>query len=240
MVEFDIYNFLKDFSPYLGVGIAYLAYKFEKNRDSDQREYQLSQKRINLTDSIILGISRVDLLLDNLKVDIEEKKYYAFKNIFLAQPLVERLKAVIDDVSVFSTEDIKSTIIKNTDLLSQLITDVNSIEQLNNSENERYTNAKNGMTYELGNFGMELIKMGLVLKNGIITGLSNREQDKKDYLESEYQRLLKKVDDNEAKKISADLFISEQRQALARKIIDVQTRMRELKQKLIDTKEALI
>jgi hypothetical protein len=243
MAEFNWYDFIKDFSPIIGIVIAALAYIYERNKDEEIRRIEKRQKKIDLIDTLSLSIKKVDTLLDGLKVDIEEKKYYAFKNINLARPLVFRLQSVIDEVIVFSNKEIIGDIIKNTDLLSQLIDDVTGIENYYTAENNKYQTNQTSIGYEFRAFELQLVEQNMVIENNkveYISGLKNRKDAKLKAHQRQYEYLLNKVTENEKSKIGTESFVNDRRQALARNIIDVQTRLRELKSHLANTKGLLI
>lgn len=195
------------------------------------RKSDLRNKRLSFIDLFNLEVNKLSLAFDSLIIDLDEKTYFAYKNINNASSTFPILQRMTEEVVIFSSDDLRQQIISTVDLASTLVNDIRVLEDFFNAKKGEYSNIEAEARKEMQLLKIELLKMDIVLdeKNKPTPlGAGSSKQEKIDYA----ARLITDIDAalSSAKNI-LDLntnFSKEKRAILVTRILDVKAKLREL------------
>jgi len=195
------------------------------------KKSEIRNKRLSFIDLFNLEVNKLSSTLDSLIVDLDEKTFYAYKNINNASSTFPILQRMTEEVVVFSSDDLRQQIISTVDLASTLINDIRVLEDFFNAKKGEYSNIEAEARKEMQDLKIQLLKMDIVLdENNKPTPLGggSSKQEKIDYA----ARLISEINAalSSAKNI-LDIntnFSKEKRAILVARILDVKAKLREL------------
>jgi len=195
------------------------------------KKSEIRNKRLSFIDLFNLEVNKLSFTLDSLIVDLDDKTYFAYKNINNASSTFPILQRMTEEVVVFSSDDLRQQIISTVDLASTLINDIRVLEDFFNAKKGEYSNIEAEARKEMQDLKIQLLKMDIVLdENNKPTPLGggSSKQEKIDYA----ARLISEINAalSSAKNI-LDIntnFSKEKRAILVARILDVKAKLREL------------
>ncbi len=195
------------------------------------KKSEIRNKRLSFIDLFNLEVNKLSSALDSLIVDLDDKTYFAYKNINNASSTFPILQRMTEEVVVFSSDDLRQQIISTVDLASTLINDIRVLEDFFNAKKGEYSNIEAEARKEMQDLKIQLLKMDIVLdENNKPTPLGggSSKQEKIDYA----ARLISEINAalSSAKNI-LDIntnFSKEKRAILVARILDVKAKLREL------------
>jgi len=195
------------------------------------KKSEIRNKRLSFIDLFNLEVNKLSSTLDSLIVDLDDKTYFAYKNINNASSTFPILQRMTEEVVVFSSDDLRQQIISTVDLASTLINDIRVLEDFFNAKKGEYSNIEAEARKEMQDLKIQLLKMDIVLdENNKPTPLGggSSKQEKIDYA----ARLISEINAalSSAKNI-LDIntnFSKEKRAILVARILDVKAKLREL------------
>lgn len=235
-----IYNLLKDFlTPILLAGFGLYFSYFLNNKTSREKQELQDKKRItNLFDTFILGLDKIDTVFESLKLDAEKKTYFEYTNISIAKPTLYRLQNIANEVALATSDKLRRTLLKNVDGLTSVIEDVDNLEAYLNRKEQDFDSESEQLLEKLRQMKLDLLKQDIELDDKsqpVYVGSSKKPSETKlnavrklyDTLNAKYLQAEKKRDD-------ARQFCKDKRVFYAMRIVDLQTKLRELRSQLVD------
>ncbi len=195
------------------------------------KKSELRNKRLSFIDLFNLEVSKLSSTFDSLIVDLDEKTYYAYKNINNASSTFPVLQRMTEEVVIFSSDNLRQQIISTVDLASTLVNDIRILEDFFNAKNGEYSNIEAEARKEMQLLKIELLKMDIISdkdKKLKTLDINKPNQEKIDYS----GRLIGDIDValSSAKNI-LDFntnFSKDKRAILVTRILDVKAKLREL------------
>src|SRR6266446_4798848 len=80
------------------------------------KKSELRNKRLSFIDLFNLEINKLSFAFDSLIIDLDEKTYFAYKNINNASSTFPILQRMTEEVVIFSSDDLRQQIISTVDL----------------------------------------------------------------------------------------------------------------------------
>jgi len=200
-------------------------------------------KRTNILDNLSADFSSLSQLVDKLKVDGEEKTYFALKNVIAGQTVLTHLRKLIEDIVVFSDTSLRREIIEVVEDSSALFTDLSGLETYVLQRGNENKLAEKEYKKELRSLRTKFMRLNIIVEaNLIVTSpllATMTNQNNKNLL-------LKKIDEavitiNELvneKSIENNQYNEflkgndKKRMLFNIRLLDVETKIRELSQKL--------
>lgn len=210
-------------------------------------------KRIDLIDKLQIEINKLLSSFDKLNDDAEKKNFFAIATIQNTKPTIDKLKDLSDDITLFSDDKLRQNILENIDIAATLIGEIETLEMnpvLGYQELERITKEREA---EYRSFAMKLLDMGIYFdnssnsfqyidtKNGKRGKLKAVTTDNKlQTIQNILMSLVKDIGDSQTKLNQLNQENQNKRSYFAIRILNSQTKLRELLNLLSEVRTELI
>ena len=219
------------------------------NKHNSNEEKRL--RTIDLVDFLIIQFNNLLVVLDKLTKDAETLNYFAFANINIGLPIINKLKNKSDQVILFESDKLRKQLVEVIDEASSAIEEINAIEHYPISERDKAESIKAERLREFRNISVELLKSGVYInrenkyKPEYLPGISNLKGAKNQTkLEKAVENLLTDlVADMNASDLKINTINSQNeklRSFLVIRMLDIQTKIRELNNQLSDLKVTIV
>ncbi len=239
-MQTDGFNWLTDLASPLGIAlltlIASSLYSVMQQRSKDKNE------KISVLDNLIITFNNADEKLEKLKTDATTNMFN-FRNITPAERVLNRLQDLSYKTEVFSDSALRREILEYTDSYVSLIEDIRGLETYANGQFNKFNSLKEQSLNDLRSLKLEGVKMGYTLDND--SQFKSLKEEKKFIKEEQaltgvYNDLNGKFVEARNELDTANQFSKDTRVHLAIRIVDTQTKLRELNHKLQETRDVLV
>lgn len=238
----------------LAAVFSYIATYKLKNKDL-QEDKRL--KRIDLIDKLQIEITKLLSSFDKLNDDAEKKNFFVIATIQNTKPTIDKLKDLSEDITLFSDDKLRQNILENIDIAATLIGEIETLEMnpvLGYQELERITKEREA---EYRSFAMKLLDMGIYFDNNLnsFQYIDNATSDKKgkkvklkpvaqdnklQTTQNILMNLVKDINDSQTKLNQLNQENQNKRSYFAIRILNSQTKLRELLNLLSEVRSDLI
>lgn len=234
-------NTLKDllYPAIIAIGASLASYLATRNLQKSSLDNERFIRRADLVDRLLLNFDKLVSILQRLQEDVENLPYFSLRNIQIGIVAVNDLKLLANDVVLIKDTDMRKDITSTIDVASALLEEMNIMENwLVNQE----TDMKNKVAETLKEYRMHqtaLLREGYYFdQDGKVKQIKkgNRGKEiahtdqKAKVFEEIYKGLNMDID-----RTGLDNLIKEnekKRQLLAVRLLDIQTRLSQLKVRL--------
>lgn len=222
----------------------FITYKLNQSKQNNDRRLNT----IDLIDKLLIEINRLISLFDKLREDVVNFNYYSLKNIQIANSVSWKLKSLSDSI-ILLPDKLRRSVLEMIDSATALIDEIDGLERYPINEFTELKNKKNQTDKEYRDFSLKLIELGIFEKqmgdkwearyfDNEKKNLQN--DDKLKVVESIRADLLKVIKEDQDKLFSITKDNEKRRGYLMTRIVDIQTRFREIGNNLTDTRLLLI
>lgn len=222
---------------------------YRLNKQTQEEDKRL--KTIDLIDYLLIDFNKLITTLEKLKEDTEKYNFFLLANIEIAKSIVYKLKAQTEKVILFSEDNLRRQILENVDFVSSIVEEMDVMERYPVNEASKLEYTRSERLRELRNIRLKLLEMGYYIDasdNSKIKYFDEKERKKnksaKDTrLETIEKILLDLVSDinsseQNLNKIRVDN--EKKRSFLVIRILDIQTKLREINILLNDNRNQFI
>lgn len=236
------YDLLKDFvSP---AGIAFLSllvsYFIAQYRSYRKEKNVTKNKKLTFIDFLDFQMNNLKNSFDGLLIDLDERRFYSYKNINRASAVLPTLQKMSDEVVIFSDETLRRQIITVIDIISILISDIRGIEDHFDIEQRKNTQIRETVEKDIQTLKVELLRFNIeIFGDDIVVPIGESETNKlkieavNRLVKSTYERIKKANEDIEVTRN----FCKDKRTIFSTRIVDIQAKIRELTTNLATIKE---
>jgi hypothetical protein len=218
-------------------GSTYTFQYFKDNKDNRKQEKELKQ-------ALNLEFIKINSILDKLKSDLEERNYFQLKNTYQASDSNSRLKRLIENIILINNDSLRSEIRDAVDLVFTLFDEINAIEGL--YLDEKIKDQKNllELRKEFRNYQILILQKGFVVKSTTPLEIIYSQQDPNTELSVDKRleidaiievinSLVQDLRTSEDRLKQIELENTRRRPLLNSRILDIQSKLRELNSKLL-------
>lgn len=236
----EFYNFAKDFiyPAIIAALTSFLTYKAAYSVSEKSLKNENILKSRDLTDSLKIEINKLVFFLETLKEDLDRYGYFALQNTKIALNSIQKLKVLNDKVTLFDDEALRLEVIEKTETVSSLIEEIEIMENILVNEDGKLRGKIAEAEKEY-----RLIRVNLLTQGIYVDAQDNKPKYILQKIRKSSKRTIKQEPGLEAaEKIIRDLVseidstqldtlranYEKKRSLLVVRILDVQTKLREL------------
>lgn len=221
---------------------AFASFYWTRSNDIKKESERIKNERVAYIDLFILQINKIIKSLETLIGDLDEKKYFSYKNINNISGVIDLLSKKISDVIIFSNDKFRQQIITTIDNIITLNTDLRIIEDLQGNYNNEHKNNIEKFINSMYQLKIELLKIGYKLDaNNLPAHIENPDANANSILV--IRELTVELESRRTKSFSDLLdnnkFLQEKRTVLCTRILDSQSKLKELASELNHEKDIL-
>lgn len=219
---------------------AYLTFFITRITDRKREDAILNRQRTAYIDLFILQIEKIIATLEAMIIDLDERGYYSYKNIWAMSDALNLLQRKIEDVIIFSNENLRSNIITTIDSVITVNTDIRLVEDLQSDERKKHTTLQDNLNRDLYNTKVQLLRIGIFFEGIIPKKINNKVDDELITaahslvvdLQNRLTESVNKVTDNAN-------YSKDKRTVLSTRILDAQAKLRQLLDELENEKNRI-
>ncbi len=210
----------------------YGSYKLHEN---EQRNENNSLKK-DFIEKIIIALERLNLVLSKLSDDPVKYNYFALQTIATAKPILQRLQTLtVEKLSLFEDKQFRSNILNSLDEVTSIVEEIESME-LNpvNKYTQHQTIVKETLA-EYNAFKIKLLELEIYLDNTNVPKNFDPLKDddstnkiKLNQVSLIVQSFVAKIDSSQRELDANNLKAKEQRSFLAVKLLNAQSKVKDL------------
>lgn len=233
---------LAAFFSYLGT------YKLNKKTQEEDKRL----KTIDLIDYLLIDFNKLIAILEKLKEDAEKYSFFLLANIEIAKSIVSKLKAQTEKVILFSEDNLRRQVIENVDSVSSIIEEMDVMERYPVNEASKLEYTRGERLKELRQIRLKLLEIGYYIdvddnskpkyldEKRKITPKKTLKDIRLETVDKILLTLVSDINSSEQNlsKINADN--EKNRSFLVIRILDIQTKLREINSSLNDRRNELI
>lgn len=244
MFNLDTQSFIKDFIfPAIVAILASLFSYFgsfklnEKNRNEEKRI-----STIDLIDRMLLDLEKLNSILESLKEDAEKLRYFSLINTKIAKDLIGRFRGYFYSITLFKDDKLRKQIIEGVDIIDSLINDMDLIENHIVNERGKSESKRDELEKAFTEIKIRLLEQNYFIdvsdgsRAKKIGAKGNRVDKKSEVIRSILEDLVSSLKASQERVNFLDSEYEKKRSFMVVKILDAQTKLRELISELGDQK----
>ncbi len=243
-----IYSFAKDFifPTIVAFVAAFASYKGAYKLSENALKEANNSKVVDLTNSLVIELNKLNNLLEKLKDDVSQYSYFLLQSTKIALNSAYRLRSLNDQVILFDDEDLRRQIIENTDLAISLVEEIDLMENILVNEQRKLDDKRSQAEKEYRDLRLGILSLDIFIDpvDNIVKFLNekntkqkkNKKPDNKILaIQSVMNGLIAEIDSSELDNLKKSY--ERKRNLLVVRVLDVQTKIRQLVNDLNDLKK---
>lgn len=241
MFNLDTQIFLRDliFPAVVAVLAAYFSYRgsYKLNENNQKKEERL--RTIDLIDRMNLDLEKLTSVLDILKEDAEKLRFFSLANTRIARDLIVKLRGYFYSITLFKEDKLRKQIIETVDVVDSLINEMDIIETHILNERNKSDAKREELEKTYREIKIRLLEQdyyidsakGFIAKS--IAG-TKRSDKKPEIIKSIIDDLLNELKTSQDRVANLDAEYEKKRSFVVVKILDAQSKIRDLSNELTD------
>ena len=230
----NLSSFFQDYLIPSGITIAVLTYLAGQFRGYRNNKESLRSRRLTLIDKLANDSVRINALFESLRIDAELNGYFAFKNINAIRPVIARIGNISsEELSVFDEKDgLSEKIIETGEFLSSLLTDVDNLETIANSNFNEEKAAKEKLDNKVNDLRDSTIGLGFQITPfpmlEVVSPSKNRSDKRYNAILSSLSELRSTYENSMGATVRISQQMKDRRMFYCIKLLDAQNRLKDL------------
>lgn len=234
------FNILSDFYSPLGVGV--IVFVVGAIHQFWARRQEVKRQKVTVLDDIIIALKSADQTLENLKND-DNGNYFNYNNQKKAKRVAERLEKAIEGTAVFPDENLRKEILQSIEDFNTLAQDVEGLENYAFSQSEKFSQTRDKSLDELKRLKLEALKVNIFIGDSAetISGVDSKQANDQgvEVVRTVYGMLDRTYIEAKDQLDKSEDFCKQRRVHLTIRIVDTQTKLRELNSRLQLLRESI-
>ena len=219
------------------------SYRLQRN----EKERENKSLKQDFIEKIVISLERLNVVLSKLSDDPMKLNYFSLQNIATAKPILQRLQTHTEDkLSLFQDQQFRSNVLNTIDEVTSIIEEIESKELNPVNKYTEHQNIVKETVAEYNAFKIKLLEMGFSLdgnnepQNIEPTATTDYANNQKLFqIKSIIQTFIKKISDSQIQLDGINNQAKELRSFLAVKLLNAQSKVKDLTVDLNQKKEIL-
>jgi len=218
-------NVAKDL--YIPIILIWLTFVFTKLGEYWTNSRNLHKQRVAYIDIFLLQLNKINISFENLISEVDDKRYFPYKIINSITEAVNLLQRKLEDVIIFSDDNLRQKIIITIDQISTLNSDIKGLEDYYNAEDTKYKEKITRINNDLQNCRLTYFNNNIELDDNLSpVALDKLNTKKLNSARTLALKLINQQTQNQNDFSNTINFCKDKRTALVAKILDAQAKIR--------------
>ncbi|MDE2218164.1 MAG: hypothetical protein KGJ58_01755 [Patescibacteria group bacterium] len=219
------------------------SYRLQRN----EKERENRSLKQDFIEKIVISLERLNVVLSKLSDDPMKLNYFSLQNIATAKPILQRLQLHTEDkLSLFQDQQFRSSVLNTIDEVTTVIEEIESRELNPVNKYTEHQNIVKETVAEYNAFRVKLLEMGFYLDANnepqnldLQATTDNANWQKLNQIRSIVQTFISKINNSQTELNTINQQAKELRSFLAVKLLNAQSKVKDLTADLNQKKEIL-